>query len=179
VVTIGGGHRLCCASVYGISNSTAEQKEQLSQAMRATVGEFRALGRGSCVLGGDLNAEQHELGILSELGRAGWADWGSEPTCVTANSKVPRRIDQVWVSPELQARLEKVELTWAAGLKTHGLQQGIFRSGLADQFRQWQLEDAGPAEDEGSFTDLEFWTEFQVVASQWREASCRQDVDGM
>ena len=24
VVTIGGGHGLCCASVYGISNSTAE-----------------------------------------------------------------------------------------------------------------------------------------------------------
>ncbi len=47
------------------------------------------------------------LGALSELGRAGWADWGSEPTCITAN-KVPRRIDQVWISPELQARLEKV-----------------------------------------------------------------------
>ena len=179
VVTIGGGHGLCCASVYGISNSTAEQKEQLIHAMRATVGEFRAFVRGSCVRGGDLNAKQHELGILSELGRAGKADWGSEHTCVIANSKVPRRIDRVWVSPELQARLEKVELTWAAGLKTHSLQQGIFRSGPADQFRLWQLEDAGPAEDEGSFTDLEFWTEFQAVASQWREASRRQDVDGM
>jgi hypothetical protein len=135
VVTLGGGHGFCCASVYGITSSTAGQKEQLSQAMRATVDEFRSLGRGSCLLGGDLSAEQHELGILSELGRAGWADWGWEPTCITANSKVPRRIDQVWVSPEMQARLQEVELTWAPGLKTHALQHGTFRSGPAEQFQ--------------------------------------------
>jgi hypothetical protein len=96
--------------------------------MRETVEEFRSLGRGSCLVGGDFNAEQRELGALSELGREGWADWGSEPTCVTANSKWPRRIDQVWISPEMQARLQAVELTWAAGLKTHALQQGTFRS---------------------------------------------------
>ena len=83
-ISLGGGCGCCYASVYGISNSTAGQKEQLSQAVRLTLEEMRALGRGSCFAGGDFNAEEQELSIVSELRRAGWADWGSEPTCITA-----------------------------------------------------------------------------------------------
>ena len=77
------------------------------------------MGRGSCLMAGDFNAEQHELPVVQELLRAGWADWGSEPTCVTANAKRPRRIDQLRVSPETQARLLSVQLSWAAGIRTH------------------------------------------------------------
>jgi hypothetical protein len=32
--------------VYGVSNATAEQKEQLSQTVREVLEELRALGRG-------------------------------------------------------------------------------------------------------------------------------------
>ena len=55
--------------------------------------------------GGDFNAEQQELSTVEELGRARWADWGVEPTCITANAKRPRCIDQVWVSPEINAEV--------------------------------------------------------------------------
>ncbi len=65
-------------------------------------------------------------GFVEELGRATWADWGSEPACVAASAKKPRRIDQVWVSPATQARLLNVELYWATGIKTHAWQQGDF-----------------------------------------------------
>ncbi len=116
-----------------IANGTVEQKEQLSQAVRETFQELRSFGRGPCLIGGAINAEQKELSTVEELGRAGWAE-GSEPTCVTANTKRPRRIDQVWVSPEMQARLLNVELSWPTGIKTHAWQQGVFKAGPPDQF---------------------------------------------
>ena len=49
-VSLGGGCGCCYASVYGISNSTAGQKEQLSRAVRVTLEEMWALGRGSCLI---------------------------------------------------------------------------------------------------------------------------------
>jgi hypothetical protein len=131
------------------------------------------------LIGGDFNAEQHELGIVVVLGRAGWADWGSEATCITANTKRPRRIDQVWVSPEMQARLLKVELSWATGLKTHAWQQGEFRSGEPDKFMKWHLGDAGPEAEEEGFTDLEFATQFVQVVAEWEAARLRGDVNCM
>ncbi len=65
----------------------------------------------------------------------------------------------------MQARLLNVELSWAAGIKTHAWQQGVFRAGPPHQFQQWQLGDAGPAAGEEGFSDLEFWTKFQEVAA--------------
>ncbi len=90
---------------------------------------------------------------MEELGRAGWAHWESEPTCSTANAQRPRRIDQ---APEMQARLLNVELSWAAGIKTRAWKQGVFRASPPDQFKQWLLGDAGPAEGEEGFSGLEF-----------------------
>ncbi len=66
---------------------------------------------------------------MEELGRAERADWGSGPTRVTANAKRPRRIDQVWVSLEMQAGLLNVDPSWDIGAKTHAWQQGLFRAG--------------------------------------------------
>ena len=151
------------------------KKEQLSGALRATPEELRALGRGSCLIGGDLNAEQQELSVVQELLRAGWADWSAEATCITASTRRPRRIDQAWMSPAMQARLQEVEL----GLKTHAWQQGALRGGTAVQFQQWAQGDPGPAEDEQGFLDVEFWALFGEGAGAWEEARLRGDVDGM
>ena len=141
--------------------------------------ELRSLGRGSCMIGGDLNAEEQELSCTSELRRAGWADWSQEATCITAGTKVPRRIDQAWISPEMQARLVEVQLSWAMGLKTHAWQQGSFRSGPADTFPQWVPGDAGPEEDEAGFLDAEFWALFASRAQGWEQCRREGDVDGM
>jgi hypothetical protein len=166
-------------SVYGVSNPSASQKEQLSGAIRGTLEELRSLGRGSCLIGGDLNAEEQELSCTSELRRAGWADWGREATCITAGTKVPRRIDQAWLSPELQARLLEVQHSWAMGLKTHAWQQGSFRSGPADTFPQWVPGDAGPEEGEAGFSDAEFWALFASKAAAWEHCRQQGDVDGL
>ncbi len=58
---------------------------------------------------------------------------GSEPTGITVNAKRARRIDQVWVSPEMQARLLDVEQSWAPGIKIHAWPQSDFRAGPPDQ----------------------------------------------
>jgi hypothetical protein len=179
VVSLGGGCGCCFASVYGIANSTIGQKKELDQALDPVASEFRSLGRGSCCIGGDLNAEQQELGALSNLGRAGWADWSAEPTCITANCKTPRRIDQVWLSPEMQARWQSVSISWVDGLKTHALQRGTFREGPADQYQQWVLGDAGPEEGEEGFTDIDFMAAFVGKAGEWNEARRNLDVTGM
>ena len=139
------------ASIYGISNATVGQKEQLSHAIRLTLEELRALGRGSCCIGGDFNAEEQELSCISELRRAGWADGGSGATCITAGARRPRRIDQARLSPEMQARLLEAQLAGAMGLKTHAWQQGSFRSGPADTFPKWARGDKGPEEDGPGF----------------------------
>ncbi len=86
-------------------------------------------------------------------------------------------MDQVWASPEMQARLLNVELSWAAGIETHTRQLGVFRAGSPDQFQQWLLGDAGPAEGVEGFSDLEFWTELQEVGGMWEFAKLRGDVD--
>ena len=169
----------CYASAYGISSGTAGQKEKLSQALRVTLEELRALGRGSCLMAGDFIAAQQQLPVVQELLRAGWADWGSEPTCITAGTKRPRRIDQAWMSPELQARLQAVELSWAEGLKAHAWQQGTFRGGPAEQFAQWVQPDAGPEAEEQGFLDMEFWALFAPAAPAWEAARLRGDADGM
>ena len=178
-ISLGGGCGCCYVSAYGISSGTAGQKEKLSQALRVTLEELRALGRGSCLMAGDFNAEQQELPVVQELLRAGWADWGSEPTCITAGTKKPRRIDQAWMSPELQARLQAVELSWAEGLKAHAWQQGTFRGGPAEQFAQWVQPDAGPEAEEQGFLDMEFWALFAPAAPAWEAARLRGDADGM
>ena len=117
--------------------------------------------------------------MVSELRRAGWADWGSEPTCITAATIRPKRIDQAWLSPEMQARLVEVQLSWSEGLETHAWQQGLFRGGPADQFQQWVQGDPGPAEGEECFMDVEFWALFVGVGEAWEAARLRGDVDGM
>ena len=72
-VSLGGGCGCCVVSVYGVSNPSAGQKEQLSQAIRGTLEELRSLGRGSCLIGGDLNAEEGDISAapVSSAGRAG------------------------------------------------------------------------------------------------------------
>ena len=172
MVSLGGGCGCCFASAYGISNATVGQKEQLSQAIRQTLEEFRALGRGSCCIGGDFNAEEQELSEVSELRRAGWADWGSEPTCITAATKWPKRIDQAWLSPDTQARLVEVQLSWSETLQTHAWQQ---RPGGPVP----AMATPGPAEGEEGFLDVEFWALFAGVGEAWEAARLRGDVDGM
>ena len=78
------------------------------------------------------------------------------------------------MSPELQARLQGVELTWAAGLKTHALQQGTFRGGPADKFAQWHQPDPGPGEGEQRFSDEDFLILFSETAAVCRGTAKRK-----
>ncbi len=131
------------------------------------------------MIGSDFNAERHELGVFEELTRAGWADWSEEPTCITANAERRRRIDRVWLCPEMQVRLLEVEALWSTGLKIDGLQQGIFRSGEPDKFKGWKLGDPGPEETEAGFTNEEFEQALEGSRAQWEAASVQGDVSGV
>jgi hypothetical protein len=123
---------------------------------------------------------EREDNAASELfARAGWADWSEEPTCLTANSTRSRRKDQVLISSEMQTRLQEVHVDWAVGLKTHALQQGLFRSGEPDRFMSWNLGDPGPPEEEPGFQDEEFEQLFAGSRAAWSQACSQQDVDGM
>ena len=68
------------------------------------------------MIGGDLNVEPGELADHEVLSRAGWVDWSLEPTSRTANSRRGRRLDQCWLSQDMQARLEGVTVDWYSGL---------------------------------------------------------------
>ena len=132
------------------------------------------------MLGGDFNVEPSGLDVHEVLGRAGWADWSLEPTCRTANSQRSRRIDQCWLSEEMQARLcGPVLVDWFSGLCTHALQEGSFREGKPSSFVCWQVGDKGPAEQEKGFSDQEFWEAFGGSCFPWVEAVARGDVDTM
>ena len=115
---------------------------------------------------------------MSELlARAGWADWSVEPTCKAANSSTLRRQDQVWLSSEMQVRLESVNVSWSSGLATHALQEGRFQRGDPDSFKAWVLGDSGPEETEAGFTGDEF--EASLNQASWTAAERNGDVDGL
>ena len=166
------------ASVYGYHGPTLAQRRELNSIVEHILGEFRARGRGPCLLGGDLNVEPGGLDVHEVLGRAGWVDWSSEPTCRTANSQRIRRIDQCWISGEMQTRLSgPVLVDWFSGLCTHALQEGTFREGKPSSYVCWQLGDKGPAEKEKGFSDHEFWEALGGSSSSWEEAVAQGNVD--
>jgi hypothetical protein len=167
------------ASVYGYTGPTVSQKKEHSDVVEDIVAEFRCRGRGPCLVCGDFNVESAELAVFELLARAGWADWCLDPTCVTANSRQSRRIDQVWLSGEMQARLTQTRVDWVSGLCTHALQEGVFEEGQPGSFDSWQLGDSGPEEGEPGFSDGDFWEDFAGSWDAWSAASASNDVDAM
>ena len=101
IIDLGDGYACCMASVYGHHGPTVAQRQELNSTLVHILAEFRARGRGPCLLGGDFNVEPSGLDVHEVLGRAGWADWSLEPTYRTANSQRSRRIDQCWLSGEM------------------------------------------------------------------------------
>jgi endonuclease/exonuclease/phosphatase (EEP) superfamily protein YafD len=164
VIDLGNGYACCMAVVYGHDGPTISQKQELSGVLEHILFELRALGRGPCVIAGDWNVAPGDLAVHEVLGRAGWVDWSEEPTCKTANSHQARRIDQCWLSQDMQARVEGVAVDWYSGLCTHALQRGTFREGEPAAFTAWQVRDKGPSKEEQPFTDLEFWS---ALNSRW------------
>ena len=179
IIDLGGGFGCRMASVYGHTGATAAQKKALSGVLEGIVADFRSRGRGPCLIGGDFNAVAKDLDACELLARAGWADWSLEATCTTANTRHSRRVDQVWLSGEMQARLGEVRVEWASGLCTHALQEGTFEEGEPSSYDSWQLGDPGPPEDEQGFSDDEFWEDIAGCWPSWLEASGSNNVEVM
>ncbi len=72
-----------------------------------------------------------------------------------------------------------VFVDWLSGLCTHALQEGSLREGKPSSFVCWQVGDKGPAEQEKSFSDQEFWEAFGGSCFPLVEAVARGDVDTM
>ena len=123
--------------------------------------------------------ERDDIAASDLFARAGWEDWSREPTCQTRNSVKARRKDQVWISSEMQARLQEVRVDWASGLKTHALQQGVFKSGEPDKFTAWLVGDTGPEDTEKGFSDQEFEEAFAGRRAEWEHVRAEMDVDAM
>ena len=160
-------------SVYGHDGPTLAQRKELSSVMEHVLGEFRALGRGPCLIAGDLNVEPDGLDVHAVLGRTGWADWSVEPVCRTANSHRSRRLDQCWLSEEMQARLSgSVHVDWFSGLCTLALQEGAFREGKPSSYVSWQLGEEGPAEKGAASATRSSWKFLEAAGFLgWRPVS--------
>jgi len=66
IIHLGDGHACRMASVYGYDGPTAQQRKELSEVVTGVLYDFRALGKGPCLIAGDFNAlpgelEMHEL----------------------------------------------------------------------------------------------------------------------
>jgi hypothetical protein len=64
-------------------------------------------------------------------------------------------------------------------LKTHALQEGLFRSGEPDEFNSWKLGDPGPPKEQEGFSDEEFQQLFASSRPAWLEAHGKGDVEAM
>ena len=53
-----------------------------------------------------------DLGCAHAFATSGWADLGTEPTCVTANCSFPRRIDLLLANPALQRIASAASCSW-------------------------------------------------------------------
>ena len=132
--------------MYGVPKSVAHQqaKYQTECLLEALIDRLAWQTQGPRILCGDFNFQPHELHQLSRLRALGFREvqdialekWGrvQQPT-----GRGDRRIDQIWLSPELQNLLIdlQIEEGWWAD---HAVLQCTFRSSQADfEIDHWQM----------------------------------------
>ena len=113
-VIIGGGHVVMIYVLYGYTGGHTNERQaaRTSQLVGAIRAEMACQPLGPAALVTDLNADTDDIAdLLILINEHGWQDlgaqahrWGQpdrEPTCLTANSKVPTRRDYIFVNPDL------------------------------------------------------------------------------
>ncbi len=132
--------------LYGVPKSVAHQqaKYQTECLLETLIDRLAWQTQGPRILCGDFNYQPHELHQLSRLRAMGFreaqdialASWGKVPL---PTGRGDRRIDQVWLSPELQHLLTdlKVEEGWWAD---HAVLQCTFDSNDASfEIDHWTM----------------------------------------
>ncbi len=164
--------------VYGRSNPTAVQVQELDEQVMLLLRHHAEGGRGPMVIMGDFNLTEAQLPSLQLCRRAGWRDLCTEGTCLTANSAEARRIDMVWASSSFAGRVGNAEVDWSYGFPVHAAQHFQVMTGAARVLPRWQLGDAGPEDGEASFDNCDWEHQFDGVRGAWQEALRNRDVDG-
>ena len=105
--------------LYGVPcNASHKQARFQTESMLADlVDRVGMQAAGPRAIGGDFNFAVEELSQLQRLHALGWREvqdiaawrWARE---VTGTGRGAKRIDQLWISPELQLSLSAVELVW-------------------------------------------------------------------
>ena len=116
-ILLGIGYGGLVASVYDSSGPSVAQQAELSRIMEEMMDEFRSRGRGPALVGGDFHAQLQVLPVGELRLSAVCADLSVEPTCEAANPDTYRRLDQVWLSSEMQVRLIDIGVSWSSGFK--------------------------------------------------------------
>lgn len=178
------GQWVQCGVVYGYPDSAQhlQRSYQTEVLLDAVITRIAEQAVGPRVICGDLNhgpGELHQLSRLYDLGFRELQDlaltrWGIP---VRATGKGAQNIDQVWVSPELQASLLRVQLyddLWAGHVAVSGVFANHHPSQLRYHWRfpqtfpwpkDWQCDYHGPWTDP-TFSYAAMWNHFEFMASK-------------
>ena len=120
--------------LYGVPKSVAHQqaKYQTECLLESLIDRLAWQTQGPRIICGDFNYQPHELHQLARLRTLGFREiqdiaferWGRLPQ---PTGRGDRRIDQIWISPELQPVLQDIQIEegwWA----DHAVLQCVFRS---------------------------------------------------
>ena len=117
-----GGRPIMLVSIYGVSSPTAADREQLNAIVLEIMDLAESKGAVGCCMGGDFNCVVAELPAAGWMQACGWSDISSEPTCVTARSLSPSRIDSMFLNRFLTPLVADVQVRWDTAVPVHAVQ---------------------------------------------------------
>ena len=119
---------------------------------------------------GDFNCTPQEIEGTTWMEAAGWRDILQEPTCLTARTNNPKRIDWLYMNRWSQRlRQGKPGLSWATGITTHACQWASLHVGQPRQHHRWE----GPPHPPAVTADKEACAHYAAVCA----ASCKTEWD--
>ena len=132
-----GGSWITIGMLYGVPCNATHQfaRYQTETYLAELVERVGFQATGPRIICGDFNYATHELSQLQRLHECGFREaqdlWAwRHGVSVSSTGRGAKRIDQIWLSPELQGVLQRVEVCWDkwadhATVETTFLQQGM------------------------------------------------------
>ena len=138
----GGVQPVLLVSLYGFVDPNAAQLKALSDTLLVIKDYVVDKGGIKCFLSADLNADLDQLPATPWLSLLRWTDLGAEPTCLTATTVVPRRIDVLLASHEARESTVALQTRWDLGFRTHAAH--LLRLSLGAPHQHFELQNQKP-----------------------------------
>ena len=172
-----GGAWVQVGMLYGFpcNGTHTHARYQTETCLAELVDRVAGQAQGPRIVCGDFNYAGHELSQLQRLADCGFREvqdlraW-QMGVSVESTGRGSKRIDQVWISPELQAGLQQVEVCWDRWAD-HATVEITFAQASLDRFSQsWFMPSAFPRPKEWQ-CNATFETQSdptQAYAELWR-----------